>query len=216
MPAPRVSARRRHQRRQWYTNYLSRSHYHLSPIPSPMSPSRSAPFTRYCFPFPFTFSTSTLYRLCSDVLPAARGAARQARAEEALRQDPRRRLRNLRDCISFCPSLCLESASFRLMCTQEMINLHMGQGLDIWWHNGKKEPNVQEYLQARDLTHSRISKKKKTYTNAQPTSAQMCAYKTGTLARLSSKMSALIVGGTPLQVPPLLLSLCVCVFLSNL
>jgi hypothetical protein len=58
------------------------------------------------------------------------------------------------------------------MCTQEMINLHMGQGLDIWWHNGKKEPNVQEYLQARDLTHSRISKKKK---NIHKCTADLCA-----------------------------------------
>jgi len=59
--------------------------------------------------------------------------------------------------------------------SQEMINLHVGQGLDIWWHNGHKQPTVEEYL-------------------------QMCAYKTGTLARLSAKLSALIVGGTPQQI----------------
>jgi len=58
---------------------------------------------------------------------------------------------------------------------QEMINLHFGQGLDIWWHNGKKNPNVKEYL-------------------------QMCAYKTGTLARLSVRLSALLSGGTDEQI----------------
>jgi len=56
-----------------------------------------------------------------------------------------------------------------------MINLHVGQGLDIWWHNGHKKPTIEEYL-------------------------QMCAYKTGTLARLSAKLSALIVGAKPRQI----------------
>ena len=58
---------------------------------------------------------------------------------------------------------------------QEMTNLHFGQGYDIWWHNGKKNPSVDEYL-------------------------QMCAFKTGTLARLSAKLAALVVGGTDTQV----------------
>ncbi|KAL6058646.1 Polyprenyl synthetase family protein [Balamuthia mandrillaris] len=61
---------------------------------------------------------------------------------------------------------------------QELTNLHFGQGLDIWWHNGGKMPSVDEYL-------------------------QMCAYKTGTLARLSAKLSALFAGGTPEQVTAL-------------
>jgi len=52
---------------------------------------------------------------------------------------------------------------------EELIKLHFGQGFDIWWHNGNKNPSIEEYL-------------------------QMCAYKTGTLARLSAKLSALIVG----------------------
>lgn len=60
--------------------------------------------------------------------------------------------------------------------SQEMINLHAGQGslsylqplltfvgLDIGWHNGYGDPTVDEYL-------------------------QMCAYKTGTLARMSAKI----------------------------
>eukprot|EP01125_Pyxidicula_operculata_P022045 TRINITY_DN8843_c0_g1_i1.p1 TRINITY_DN8843_c0_g1~~TRINITY_DN8843_c0_g1_i1.p1 ORF type:complete len:367 (-),score=94.72 TRINITY_DN8843_c0_g1_i1:79-1179(-) len=54
--------------------------------------------------------------------------------------------------------------------SEEMINLHLGQGLDIWWHSGKKNPNSQEYL-------------------------QMCAYKTGVLARLSARLAALLSGG---------------------
>jgi len=59
--------------------------------------------------------------------------------------------------------------------SQEMVNLHFGQGFDIWWHSGKKEPSTDEYL-------------------------QMCAYKTGTLARLSSKLSALVSGANDEQI----------------
>lgn len=59
--------------------------------------------------------------------------------------------------------------------SEELINLHVGQGLDIWWHSGKKQPNVDEYL-------------------------QMCAYKTGTLARLSAKLSALVAGADAKQI----------------
>eukprot|EP01098_Paradermamoeba_levis_P005595 TRINITY_DN2358_c0_g1_i1.p1 TRINITY_DN2358_c0_g1~~TRINITY_DN2358_c0_g1_i1.p1 ORF type:complete len:382 (-),score=118.06 TRINITY_DN2358_c0_g1_i1:171-1268(-) len=59
---------------------------------------------------------------------------------------------------------------------QECINLHFGQGLDIFWHQGKsKTPTVDEYL-------------------------QMCAFKTGTLARLSVKLSMIVVGATESQV----------------
>lgn len=61
---------------------------------------------------------------------------------------------------------------------QEMINLHFGQGFDIWWHKGKKKPTVEQYL-------------------------QMCAYKTGTLARLSAKLSALFAGGNAEQIEAL-------------
>lgn len=59
--------------------------------------------------------------------------------------------------------------------SEELINLHVGQGLDIWWHSGKKQPSVDEYL-------------------------QMCAYKTGTLARLSAKLSALVSGADHKQI----------------
>jgi geranylgeranyl pyrophosphate synthase len=58
---------------------------------------------------------------------------------------------------------------------QEMINLHVGQALDIWWHAGHKDPTEDEYL-------------------------QMCAFKTGTLARLSAKISALFSGATDEQI----------------
>jgi geranylgeranyl diphosphate synthase, type I len=53
---------------------------------------------------------------------------------------------------------------------QEMINVSVGQALDIWWHKGKK-PDITEdqYL-------------------------QMCAYKTGTLARLAARMAAILAG----------------------
>ncbi|MFH0836018.1 MAG: polyprenyl synthetase family protein [Candidatus Micrarchaeota archaeon] len=59
---------------------------------------------------------------------------------------------------------------------QEMINVSLGQGFDIYWHKGLKE-NVSEdeYL-------------------------QMCAYKTGTLARMSAKLGALLAGGTDAQI----------------
>ena len=58
---------------------------------------------------------------------------------------------------------------------QEMINVHFGQAFDIWWHSGNKEPTLDEYL-------------------------QMCAYKTGTLARLSARLSALVSGGSEEQI----------------
>eukprot|EP01088_Endostelium_zonatum_P021123 TRINITY_DN8138_c0_g1_i1.p1 TRINITY_DN8138_c0_g1~~TRINITY_DN8138_c0_g1_i1.p1 ORF type:complete len:391 (-),score=122.02 TRINITY_DN8138_c0_g1_i1:47-1219(-) len=60
--------------------------------------------------------------------------------------------------------------------TQELINLHFGQGSDIAWHNSLCAfPNSQQYL-------------------------QMCAYKTGTLARLSAKLSALFSGASNEQI----------------
>eukprot|EP01124_Arcella_intermedia_P032867 TRINITY_DN774_c0_g1_i1.p1 TRINITY_DN774_c0_g1~~TRINITY_DN774_c0_g1_i1.p1 ORF type:complete len:451 (-),score=78.11 TRINITY_DN774_c0_g1_i1:342-1511(-) len=56
--------------------------------------------------------------------------------------------------------------------SQELLNVHLGQGLDIHWHQGKKNPGAQEYL-------------------------QMCAYKTGVLARLSARLGALLSGASP-------------------
>ena len=55
---------------------------------------------------------------------------------------------------------------------QEMINLSMGQAMDIAWHRGIANANELEegdYL-------------------------QMCAYKTGTLARMSAKIAAVLSG----------------------
>ncbi|MFH1631005.1 MAG: polyprenyl synthetase family protein [Candidatus Aenigmatarchaeota archaeon] len=55
---------------------------------------------------------------------------------------------------------------------QEMINISFGQGMDIAWHNGKANADKvteKEYL-------------------------QMCAYKTGTLARMSAKIGAIASG----------------------
>lgn len=55
---------------------------------------------------------------------------------------------------------------------QEMMNIHLGQGLDIWWHKGGKlDVTEEQYL-------------------------QMCAYKTGTLARLSARLAAILGGAS--------------------
>ncbi len=53
---------------------------------------------------------------------------------------------------------------------KEMINLSLGQGMDIAWHKG--------LANADDITE-------KDY-------LQMCAYKTGTLARMAAKMAAVL------------------------
>jgi geranylgeranyl diphosphate synthase, type I len=55
---------------------------------------------------------------------------------------------------------------------QEMINLSMGQAMDITWHRGLA--NADELSEGDYL--------------------QMCAYKTGTLARMSAKMAAVLAG----------------------
>jgi geranylgeranyl pyrophosphate synthase len=55
---------------------------------------------------------------------------------------------------------------------QEMINLSMGQAMDIAWHRGSANADKldeEDYL-------------------------QMCAYKTGTLARMAAKMAAVLSG----------------------
>jgi len=64
--------------------------------------------------------------------------------------------------------------------SKEMLNLHIGQALDICWHSSimsmtTKEPSVDNYL-------------------------HMCGNKTGGLARMSAKMSAIISGASPDQV----------------
>ncbi len=56
--------------------------------------------------------------------------------------------------------------------TQEMINIHFGQGSDIAWHKGLC--NADEVTEGQYL--------------------QMCAYKTGTLARMSTKIGAILSG----------------------
>ncbi len=55
---------------------------------------------------------------------------------------------------------------------QEMNNIHFGQAMDIGWHKGwGKEITVEKYL-------------------------QMCAFKTGTLARMSAKIAAICAGAS--------------------
>jgi len=55
---------------------------------------------------------------------------------------------------------------------QEMINLSLGQAMDITWHRGKANADA---LSEKDYL-------------------QMCAYKTGTLARMAAKMAAVLAG----------------------
>ncbi|MCK4497199.1 MAG: polyprenyl synthetase family protein [Candidatus Aenigmarchaeota archaeon] len=59
--------------------------------------------------------------------------------------------------------------------TKEMINLSIGQGLDIWWHKGK----------ANDITEKQY--------------LQMCSCKTGTLARMAAKLAVALSNGTEEQ-----------------
>ena len=58
---------------------------------------------------------------------------------------------------------------------QEMINLSMGQAMDITWHRGIA--NADDLQEADYL--------------------QMCAYKTGTLARMAAKMAAVLSDAEP-------------------
>jgi len=54
---------------------------------------------------------------------------------------------------------------------QEMANLSLGQGMDIYWHKGKvNEIKEEEYM-------------------------QMCAYKTGCLSRMAAKLAVVLSGG---------------------
>jgi len=57
---------------------------------------------------------------------------------------------------------------------QEMINIHAGQAMDIWWHKGNSNPTEAQYI-------------------------QMCAYKTGTLARMSARLAVALSGGSQKQ-----------------
>ncbi|MEM1506849.1 MAG: polyprenyl synthetase family protein [Candidatus Bathyarchaeia archaeon] len=56
----------------------------------------------------------------------------------------------------------------------EMANLSLGQAIDIAWHRG--------LVQAENLTEEHY--------------LQMCAYKTGTLARMAAKMAAVLAGAS--------------------
>jgi len=57
-------------------------------------------------------------------------------------------------------------------CIQEMTNLHLGQGTDIFWHKGlAKEINEEQYL-------------------------QMCAFKTGGLSRMAAKLAVVLSEGS--------------------
>jgi len=57
--------------------------------------------------------------------------------------------------------------------TQEMINLSLGQAMDIAWHRGIAQADI---LKEEDYI-------------------QMCAYKTGTLARMAARLGAVLADG---------------------
>lgn len=63
--------------------------------------------------------------------------------------------------------------------SKEMINIHFGQGMDIWWHKGKVQALTEEHY------------------------LQMCVYKTGCLTRMASKMAAVLSGASDEQVEKL-------------
>lgn len=54
---------------------------------------------------------------------------------------------------------------------EEMIKISFGQGMDIFWHGGGGVPSEKEYL-------------------------QMCAFKTGTLARMAAKLGGILGGAS--------------------
>jgi len=57
---------------------------------------------------------------------------------------------------------------------EEMTNIHAGQAMDIWWHKGNANPTEAQYM-------------------------QMCACKTGTLARMSARLAVALSGGSEKQ-----------------
>ncbi|KHO50351.1 MAG: geranylgeranyl diphosphate synthase, type I [archaeon GW2011_AR13] len=59
---------------------------------------------------------------------------------------------------------------------EEMIKISFGQGMDIYWHKKNSEDVTEEHY------------------------LQMCAYKTGTLARIAAKLGAILGSGNPDQV----------------
>ncbi|HPR41259.1 MAG TPA: polyprenyl synthetase family protein [Candidatus Methanofastidiosa archaeon] len=65
--------------------------------------------------------------------------------------------------------------------SKEMINVHMGQAMDIAWHRGERDPSEIDEMQYM----------------------QMCAYKTGTLARMSAKLAAVLSGASDEQLDAL-------------
>ncbi|MFH0971030.1 MAG: polyprenyl synthetase family protein [Candidatus Micrarchaeota archaeon] len=75
----------------------------------------------------------------------------------------------MRNKTKFSPSVL--NAAYEIY-MQEMINLSYGQGFDILWHRGKlANISEEDYL-------------------------QMCAFKTGTLARMAAKLGALFAGAS--------------------
>ena len=89
---------------------------------------------------------------------------------------------NLSSTLYFLPMLVVVENSKKLLpekanklyeiFVQEMVNVGLGQAIDIAWHKGTIPPtevSEEQYL-------------------------QMCAYKTGTLARMAAKMAAVLAG----------------------
>lgn len=93
---------------------------------------------------------------------------------------------NLGSAMPYLPLPILFSNYYRLnektllklhnLVAQELLKCYAGQAMDIYWHRGHKyDVSENEYL-------------------------QMCAYKTGTLARLAAKMGAVLGNGSEKQV----------------
>lgn len=61
---------------------------------------------------------------------------------------------------------------------EEMLKLSIGQGMDLYWHNGGEQISEELYL-------------------------KMCAFKTGTLARMSAKLGALLGNASKKQIKAL-------------
>src|SRR3989338_5416579 len=73
-----------------------------------------------------------------------------------------------------------DSAKLKIyeLVNEEMLNLHIGQGTDIYWHKSAKKVSEKQYF-------------------------SMCANKTGTLARLAAKLGAILGDGHKRQVEAL-------------
>ncbi|MBS3132765.1 polyprenyl synthetase family protein [Candidatus Woesearchaeota archaeon] len=94
---------------------------------------------------------------------------------------------NLSSCMYYLPMLIIKDSRLGAerkvriyeLINEEMTRLHFGQGTDIYWHKAKNEKVSESHY------------------------FSMCAYKTGTLARLSAKLGAILGKGAEKQISAL-------------